>query len=318
MENTYIGLYTKENDTFCGYLKKLSNPSRFGYSEKPDIFTQEEALYILSNFSFRDYNIEAIWNGSGDNTYKFRAIWEKHVPIVSKISTEKNILSDIILDELIEKDQENIKRARRKDHMLDWLNKYDLINQNEYIPPFYNYEYLEALEKADFWAKIPEYPDYEINSSTGAVRKISTKVQLPEMISSGGKVYFSLYNTALYGNTLKMKARAYLLAITFIPNAEVNSYNQVHYITDKNVDKLTNLVWSNQSEATKKNWKKGMLKDRGLTDEEITEIKDLVLSGAPYSYGKLSRKYGVHSFVISNLIKNLIAKKQEERTENMV
>ena len=61
-----------------------------------------------------------------------------------------------------------------------------------------------------------------------------------------------------------------------------------------------------------------MLKDRGLTDEEITEIKDLVLSGAPYSYGKLSRKYGVHSFVISNLIKNLIVKKQEERTENMI
>ena len=26
MENTYIGLYTKEDDTFCGYLKKLSNP----------------------------------------------------------------------------------------------------------------------------------------------------------------------------------------------------------------------------------------------------------------------------------------------------
>jgi hypothetical protein len=56
-----------------------------------------------------------------------------------------------------------------------------------------------------------------------------------------------------------MKAKAYLLAITFIPNLKIDEYNQVQYIKDKNVDKLTNLVWSNQSEATKKNWQNGML-----------------------------------------------------------
>ena len=72
------------------------------------------------------------------------------------------------------------------------------------------------------------------------------------------------------------------------------------------------MVWSNQSEATKKNFEKGVQEAKQLTEEQKEEIRALVLSGAPYSYGKLSRKYDVHSFTISTFIKSIIEEKKEQ------
>jgi len=225
----------------------------------------------------------------------------------------------VIAQMLIEKDQENIEQGKRRLEMLDWLSKTPYVKNGIYTPPFVQAEYLKWLETANIWSPIPEFPSYEINSSTGDVRDIVTKLEPYKITNAGGKVYYYLKNKQLYGDTEKMKARAYLLAITFIVNPDVINYNQVHYIKDKNVDKLTNLVWSNQSEATKKNFAKGMHKAKQLTDQEKAEIEELVLSGAPYSYGKLARKYGVHSFIISTFIKGIteIQKAKLEASQNI-
>lgn len=322
MKNTYIKVYEKGTNAFQVYVSTTDRKNVYNVTSVPEIFEQETVNSILKVLRDCQYNLEAIWNGSGENTFNFKPVWLSYTPFVeenkeeNKEETKTTDISLDILDALVEKNLENLKQARRKDQMLDWLTKTGLAEQNKYIPPFYEEAYLEALEKADYWAKIPEFPDYEINSTSGVVRKISTKKELNEIVTSGGKIYYSLYNKALYGNSAKMKAKAYLLAITFIPNTKLDEYNQVQYISERNVDKLTNLVWSNQSEATKKNWLKGMLEDQNLDDTQKQEIQDLVLSGMPYSYGKLSRKYNVHSFVISNFIKKLIAEKLQQKNEN--
>ena len=242
-------------------------------------------------------------------------VFEKKVKSIDKTSAIANTfdVESMITEMLVKKDLDNIQQGKRKEHMLDWLKTTTYVDEkNTYTPPFYKEDYLKWLEQANIWAVIPEYPAYEINSTTADVREISTKMLVPKTTSSQGKIYYELCNKQRYGDTKKMKSRAYLLAITFMPNPDVSIYNQVHYVKDRNVDKLTNLVWSNQSEATKKNFAKGRKKAKQLTDKEKEEIAELVFSGAPYSYGKLSRKYGVHSFVMSSYIKNLIENKKEQ------
>lgn len=329
MKNTFICAYDEKNN-LSGYIKYDEENNKFLIAIEPYMFEAEEALNLSKLLHANGFKFEAIWNGAGENNLNLRPFW-----VFNKVNnTEKEIIADntsttaneIVIDEeifnsLLAKDQENILRGMRRNHVLDWMqdntffknNTYAPIENNMYTPPIYTLEY---LEKANIWAPIPEFPEYEINSSTGDVRKISTKELVSKTLTASGKIYYELYNKDLYGKKQKFKARAYLLAITFIPNPLVMEYNQVQYIKDKNVDTLTNLVWSNQSEATKKNFEKGMTPQRKLTEEELQEITDMILSGTPFSYGKLSKKYGLHSFIFSNFFKKMLAEKEKELQEN--